>query len=39
MPEDDAVAWQGLSPRVFFRDGKLMGRVDDEWVDWQAEEF
>ena len=22
-----------------FRDGKLMGRVDDEWVDWEAEEL
>ena len=22
-----------------FRDGKLMGRLDGRWVDWEAEEF
>ena len=31
----------GLSPGVeyVFRDGRLMGRVDGRWVDWEAEEF
>ena len=22
-----------------FRDGRLMGRVDGRWVDWEVEEF
>ena len=22
-----------------FRDGKLMGRVDGRWINWEAEEF
>ena len=30
-----------LSPgcEYVFRDGRLMGRVDGRWVDWEAEEF
>lgn len=30
-----------LSPggEYVFRDGRLMGRVDGRWVDWEAKEF
>ena len=30
-----------LSPgcEYVFRNGRLMGRVDGRWVDWEAEEF
>ena len=39
-PEDSERRGE-LSPggEYVFRDGKLMVRVDDEWVDWEAEEF
>ena len=38
---DDAERCGELSPggEYVFRDGKLMGRVDGRWVDWEAEEF
>ena len=38
---DDAERCGELTPggEYVFRDGKLMGRVDDEWVDWESEEF
>lgn len=39
-PEDSERRGE-LSPggEYVFRDGKLMGSVDDEWVDCEAEEF
>lgn len=38
---DESERRGGLTPggEYVFRDGKLMGRVDGYWVDWEAEEF